>query len=732
MSIRVTAVSSFQKSAFQAVLTALALSLPLAVKGAEAGEGKAVVLDTLTVNAQKLAENPQDVGISLAVLGGSDVELLGLTSPSQIPNHVAGLTLAQPNGTGAFSYSIRGVTQNDFADHQESPTAIYVDEAYVSQMAGLAFQLFDVDRVEVLRGPQGTLFGRNATGGLVQYFSRKPTEKTEGYLKLTAGNDNRIGTEGAVGGSVAGSDTLSARVSFATSRRDDLFHNPNGGAGAENGNEQAARAQLRIKFADQADLLLSARGGRQDVRAGAWESVVSSPGADGYGVFSSGTNAFGLGNSGDFTYLGNVKGYAKIDTTGLSARLQAPVEALGAKLTALLDFQHLNKRYLEDSDTTAEDAFEFFNTSKVSQYSSELRLNGESQGLKWITGLYALDIDGKYTEGALGSVYGGLYDPYSLKTRSYAVFGQVEYPISTDLSLTTGARYTKDRKDIDYHSSYPGFAFDFGPGSVGSLSRLDDGFWTGRVSLDYRLSPSSLAYLSYNLGVKAGGFNAPLDPGVSPDPHTIPFKRETLNAYEAGIKSEFLEHRLRVNTSVFYYDYKDNQALHFINLTQLISNAAARHVGGEVEVQYALSRTWLAGGGLGYTDAVVKDIDLNGLGPRDYTPANAPRLTGNAFLRYSEKLGTGFLSLQADGNYVSGQYFALTNAGDTYQGGYVLTNLRGSYVTSGGHWEYSAGVENVLDKHYAVMGFDLAGFLGLAQRYPGKPRSFSASVSYRF
>jgi iron complex outermembrane receptor protein len=137
--------------------------------------------------------------------------------------------LAQPNGTGSYSFAVRGVTQNDFADHEESPAAIYVDGAYVSQMSGLAFQLFDLDRVEVLRGPQGTLFGRNATSGLAQFISRAPTKDFSGYLSVSYGSYNDVKTEGAVSGPlVRGSDAVLARLSFATDNHDPLFKNTAG------------------------------------------------------------------------------------------------------------------------------------------------------------------------------------------------------------------------------------------------------------------------------------------------------------------------------------------------------------------------------------------------------------------------------------------------------------------------------------------------------------------------
>jgi iron complex outermembrane receptor protein len=691
-------------------------------------------IPTVVVTAQKREQNVQDVGIPISTLTGDQLERLDITSPAQIPEFTSGVRLAQPNGTGSYSFSIRGVTQNDFADHQESPAAIYVDGAYVSQMTGLAFQMFDLDRVEVLRGPQGTLFGRNATAGLAQFISRAPTVDPEAYLKATIGSYAQFRTEGAVSGALFGNDKILGRLSFQTERHDPLFANPNGGPELENGDEKAYRAQLLFKLPGDSTLQLIARQGNQDVRAGAWESVPSTVGPDGYGFFSGNANALGYSASGPFKTIGEASGHARIDTLGDTAKLDIPVERLGATFTQILDFQHIRKSYLEDSDTTPLPVFEFFNGSQVSQYSSETRLAGDAGGIKWIGGFYYLQIDGTYTEGAQGSAYGGLlYDPYSLRTESYAAFVQGEAPITDRLSVTSGLRYTFDQKDISYQSSYPGFSYKFGPGTVGSLSHLENDLWSGKVELDYKLDKDLLAYASYNRGVKGGGFNAPLDPTpITANGSAIPFKPEELDDYEVGLKSGLLDNHLQLNTSLFYYDYHNYQALYFINLTQIVSNAPARYFGGEIEAQYAPNRAWYFSGNVSYSEGIVRNIDLNGQGAHDYTPANAPKWGASAIARYTVPVNPGQLSFQLDGNYVSSQFYALTNAGNTRQNAYALANARLNYLSDDGTYEFDLAVENLTDKHYATMAFDLAGFLGLAQRYPGRPRWVSAGLTYHF
>ena len=228
-------------------------------------------LEEVIVTAQKRAQNSQDVGIAISAVSGEELARLGAVTASDITKTMPAVVLTQPNGPSSFSLSIRGVTQNDFADHQESPAAIYVDDVYVSQMAGLAFTMFDMERVEVLRGPQGTLFGRNATGGLANFVTRRPTDEPSGYADVTFGQRNLTRVEGAVNGRLW--DGVDGRFSFQSNHYDPLFRNIAGGApDGENGNDWAVRGQLLFKHVGGGELLLNGRAGREDVHAGSWET----------------------------------------------------------------------------------------------------------------------------------------------------------------------------------------------------------------------------------------------------------------------------------------------------------------------------------------------------------------------------------------------------------------------------------------------------------------------------
>jgi len=774
----------------------LVLGMLLAASAQAAEESTAPGgLEEVVVTAQKRAQNAQDVGIALSAVSGSDLQQMGAVAATDITRSVPAVVMTQPNGPSSFSLSIRGVTQNDFADHQESPAAIYLDEVYISQMAGLAFSLFDIDRVEVLRGPQGTLFGRNATGGLANFITRKPTDNQEGYVDVTFGERALTRIEGAFNTPIV--DGVNARFAFESNHYDPLFKNVAGGAAdAENGNDWALRGELLFKLPSDAQLLLTGRYARQDVHAGSWEeratyispdtglSAYLPPNVDAYGTCP-GCNASGVPNSGPFTTRDNFSGFAKIKTSGISAKYTQDVA--GATLNVIGDFQRLNKDYGEDSDASPTTLFQFFNGSKVTQESLEIRLNGGDKTFNWTAGLYGLRIDGKYYEGWTGPAfysaqefvsptnpnnvcyppegawpYGncqntyrdggvpgpdggtpGTRSPYSLLTKSYAAFGQVEYRATDLIGLTLGARVTRDQKDFNF-SWYPYESFP--SGAVDLLTRptdatlqtynnsLSDTLVSGKAQLDFHLSDDVLAYVSYNRGVKGGGFTAPLFPITIGDLSILQFKPEKLSSYEVGLKSEFLDHTLRINTAAYFYDYKDYQALIYtVSLNQVIRNADAKHKGLETDITWQPNAAWRFGFGGSYVDAYVENVDSRGTGvPGNYIPPNAPRWSANALARYTLPLGPGSMSAQIDGNYMSHFWFNLTELPVVAQGGYGIGNARLFWTPKDAKYEVGASVENFTNKHYGVMGFDNTGVNGLAQLYPGNPRWWKVHVLYHF
>ena len=267
----------------------------------------AAVLEEIVVTAQKREQSVQDVGIAITALSGAQMEALGYTNAQQVTAMAPGVSTVQPNGEANYALAIRGVANSDFTTNVESPVALYLDEVYISQMSGAGFMLFDMERVEILKGPQGTLFGRNATGGLAHYLSRKPSQEFDGYARLTYGDYDQFKAQGAIGGGLG--DTVSARASFSHHQNSGYVTNDFPGSGSNqlnNADDQAWRLQLLWEPTDALSLLFNYRGSQQDIRTGFFEHVT--------------TLADGTLQSGDT--LNPVLGYTEVDqNTGSVSRI---------------------------------------------------------------------------------------------------------------------------------------------------------------------------------------------------------------------------------------------------------------------------------------------------------------------------------------------------------------------------------------------------------------------------
>ena len=609
---------------------------------------EAAVLEEIVITAQKRSQSMQDVGIAVTAYTGDQLRQLGYDNAQQVTAQSPGVTTIQPNGPSSYFMSIRGVGQNDFSgDHQESPVAVYVDEAYISAASGAGFQLFDMERVEVLRGPQGTLFGRNATGGLAHYITNKPTEDFSGYVDLTIGDYDQVKVEGAIGGPIT--DTVSGRFSFSRNEHDGYVDNRIG-KDLNNGDDWAVRGHLQFDFSDDVSWLISARAAEQNIDTGFFKhsSARQNP-ATGLGEHFNGTDLQGDGDSlapyyqetdsdvhsGEYNLIGR----NELETAGITSNLSWSFS--GMELVAITDYWTLEKDYLEDSDASPNDFFAFYLKSDLDQFSQEIRLSGETDNTRWVAGIYYLNVEGDFENGgAAGNFFGaafpgfglggtniGLYNPFSTETDSTAVFGQMEFDFSDSLTLIAGLRWTKEEKETDFIqyaaefasprssdvvntdflgiggalftynknvvTNEPGgtaFGFPLVEGDPGDATS-DDDLITAKLELDWHVDDDTLIYASYNRGIKGGGYNAPLDATNFYDgdpttggPEDMDFDEEVLNAYEIGFKLTLADGLARLNGAIYYYDYEDYQAFSLEGLTTFVFNTDAEVTGGELEL----------------------------------------------------------------------------------------------------------------------------------------------------
>lgn len=721
----------------------------LAIPGTSSAQN---LLEEIVVTATKRAESAQDVGIAITAISGDQLEALGFNSAQQVTRFAPGVSTVQPNGEANYSIGIRGVTNSDFTTNVESPVAIYIDDVYISQQSGTGFALFDTERVEILRGPQGTLFGRNATGGLAHFVSRKPTQETQGYVKVTAGDYSQFKVEGAIGGALT--DTVSARVSISTHDNSGYIENRTTGEDLNNANDVAGRAQLLYEPNDNFSLLLNARFSNQNIRTGFFENVSSQE----FGILTPDVPNPVLGgfldNDGDvFAGEFDDPGFNDLETEGYSATVTWAIND-NLNLTSITDFSTTERTYIEDSDASPISLFNFFLTTDAEQLSQEIRLDGGSDKLRWQAGLYYLDLDINDSNGAISDPFiggggttvagseGGLNNPYTSDLESISIFGQIDYAINDKLSLVAGLRVIDDEKDFTYSfnaveflnpDSQLGFNADSNVILQAVLGEFEgvrsDTEVSGRLQLNWDYSDTSLIYASINRGIRGGGFNAPIFGAADFEFDTISYDPETLTAYEVGYKRD-IGNIGRLNLAAYYYDYEDYQLFTITGLNSLTVNSPdTEAVGAEAELQLSPGKGWDIVFGIAYNDT---DAELPGTGGQTVTPVQSPEWNVNGLLRYSFPAFGGDISLQIDADYRDDVIFALTATPNVSQDGYVVANVKAQYSTQ--NWQFSAFIENVGDEEYQVQAFDLStvDVFGITEQYFGRPRWWGVSARYDF
>jgi iron complex outermembrane receptor protein len=705
--------------------------------GAETGARLAEII----VTAQKREQNVQDVGASIAAFNSEALKNSGVMQLSDLVLAVPGLQYNQFAPTVTI-FNIRGVSQNDYSDHHEPPIAVYSDEAYIASMGAISDQMFDLERIEVLRGPQGTLFGRNATGGLIQYLSKAPAREPSVYLQLTGGHFGEFDAEGAAGGALT--DGVSGRLSFATSRHDGYVRNRIGPDPGD-ANQYAMRGQLKIDVASGTDVLLKLHGSRNNHEVPGpytWSPAIPNanglgravlPTEDAWGTCT-GCDAFGYREPDANPFTGSFDRAAFFNRTiyGATGRIRWSGER--ATLTSITDYLHMTKRYGEDTDVSPNPIYIYDTDQTHRQFSEELRLNGDAGILQWIAGVYFLDLhtDNFGSIGLPPEVGGPSGASWRLNTTSWAVFGQGEWGVSERFSLLAGLRFTSDSKTDRYEFFAPTPAtvlLSYNPNTFPGAADKTFNNVTGKLELDFRPVPGTLLYASLNRGAKAGGWSAPVGPPV--DPQLLSHRQEILTSYELGLKRSFADDSVRFDAAAFYYDYHNYQAFFQQNFVTIIGNRNAAVLGGELEAEWLpLPGLRLQLGAAALATRVKNVVLPTGQAVTRKLP-QAPTLSLSALLRYEHPVAGGTLAGQFEFKWDDDYYFSAFNAPVDFEPAHSTSTLRLSYATGDGHWEGSAFLRNLTDERYRVYSLDLS-VAGVNQSVLAPPRWWGVSLLYRW
>ena len=709
----------------------------------------AQILEEITVTAQKREQSLQDVGISIAAFSGEQLEKMGVTNTVDIVYQVPGLQLFTYN-PGNIYFNLRGVSQNTFLDSVEAPIAVYIDDAYMSSTNGLGQQAYDLERVEVLRGPQGTLFGRNATGGVIHYLTNAPDEEEfNGYFKAGFAEYDNYTFEGAVGGAL--SPTLRARVAGRWEKADGYTESIRPGVRDTNGKDGfSIRGALQWDASE--DVLIDLRVSRtedNDAPTGGYVVYPASP-----------DPATGFGAEPEQSPItGDVHKHANYLEGGITRDVTSVIGKMTWQINDNLEFVSITswtdifKDYLEDAGGGFVPDFPYNPVAETEQITQEARLSGDYDRLRWQLGAYYMDVDiegGDFVGGIFvtGVPDGRIANEWTMDSQNWSVFGQTEYDLTSELTFIGGLRFSQDDKSIDLINFTDGGGAEFGlfPGldfPAGTIfldteadptlaPDIDYGDFAVRLQLDWKPNEDFLAYASFNRGIKGGSYTLFITPVGR-----LRHDEEVLHAYEIGFKKSFPEAGMRLNASGFYYDYDDYQAFGLLEAFPVIVNRDAEIYGGEIELFWSPAEQLDLVAGLSLLESEITSVpNTFGTPPelQNTEVPSAPSVSINFLARYTwpaAAFGGGEFSLQIDGNYNDDHYLDVFNSAASEEKGYFLGNIRASYTTADENWKVEAFVKNFTDAEHRLYMLDLA-LGGLIESVYAPPQWIGGTISYSF
>lgn len=714
-------------------------------------------IEEIVVTAQKREQSLQDVGVSVTAFSGEQLSELGMIGTRDLPVHTPGLIASGWGSTGTTTFTLRGSGQHDFADHHEAPVAMYADDAYLGSMSTLAFAMFDLNRVEVLRGPQGVLFGRNATGGLIHVLSNDPTDKVEAFADLQLGEYDMLRAEGAVGGPLT--DSLSGRVAFLRHLADGYVDNSAGEDGYDQ-DDIAIRSKLLFEPNENLSFLLTGQWSKGDNGLAPYFTKPGVFGADGltvepgsfqeyanfclarYGVAPTAPNQECFGSTAFQDDIHKVStpnsGFMERENWRVTGKLDWDIGAI--HLVSVTDFNDIDREFVEDVTSTniSPSYWSSFHKADKQQISQELRLSGDTDKYNWIAGFYYLNINGDFNEGADSPTFAAsnLNNIYSLDTESYAFFVHGEYKLTPNWSITGGFRWTEDKKDYTMNANcfefVPGICSFFYGGLVQNNMTLDldrsEGEWSGLLQVDWRPNEDWLVYAKVSRGNKAGGFNG----GVALLwlPSEAEYDGEILESVEVGFKSTWWGGRARLNASAFYYDYSNFQSFLARGISLLVSNVDAEAYGSELELIVKPSADLEFQLALALLDADQKDITFAGI-TRDRPMPNSPEVTFSGIGRYERPaFNNGSMHVQIDFQHVAERTWGAIDSPVVVAESYTVANARLGYTTADGAWDFSVWVKNFTDEKYFSNGADTTPIWAFNIYVPAPPRWVGGSIRY--
>lgn len=718
----------------------------------------AATLEEVVVTARKRAERVESIGLSVAAFAGADIATLRITSADDIAFHVVNVDLNKPFGNANPVIVIRGVGLQDYNTNNAPATGIYVDDIYLPSNAIADFPLYDLERVEVLKGPQGTLWGRNTTAGAVNFVSRKPASSTDYAGSVSLGNHNSVRVEASGGGLLA--SNLNGRLAGVySSQSDGVFYNRLEGDEAGGYESWALRGQVEGTLVGDAKVLVNIHGlGREGDSfpfthvgiAGADCPIVISPPGQGFrderlcgNAFSGYSDPDGRPREGDWNVI------QKTDIAGTTGFVRVELPIKGANLTSITSYQRYDYKRGEDTDASTFPLLRIDYHSDIDSLAQEVRFSsGETAAALWTVGAqFARDRHDETRLADLSGLFPGLLGPIELEyhqtTEHAALFGEIIWPISIRGRVILGLRYTHEDLEFaggtvpvpgTFDPTFLAAAFPGLPATVDEKETFDD--VSGRLGFEFLKSTHTLLWASVAKGFKSGGIFGGF--GLSPEAFST-YQPEELLAFELGAKTTSSDGRLRLEASAFYYDYNDLQGQALVvaptgAIPQLSNVGNANVLGAEGLVAWRPLDELTLQASIGLLDSELKDtlpaldslqrpIELEG----NRLPHGSDVST-NVLISYANRV-FGDLDVETilEATYKSPYFNDLQNQNHLrQQSGTTLLAARIFLTKQGASWRFSLWGRNLTDELYLSHG-NTSGVGNDLLMY-GEPRSYGIQL----
>jgi iron complex outermembrane receptor protein len=735
------------RKALNAALTAALMALtaaPAAVLAQSAGDDQQenLALEEVIVTAQRREQTLQEVPMAVSAFTGEELAALQADNLDSIQGAVPNLNLVQGRGSNSsVNAYIRGVGQPDALQSFDPAVGVYLDDVYMSRIQGALFKLYDIERIEILRGPQGTLYGKNTPGGAIRLITRTPGDEFEAQAGVLVGDYGRLQARARV--SMPVTDDFAIGLSVLHDERDGFVTDPLDGREYNDEDTTVARIKGSWDVTDNLNVVFSADYTKEDVNLTLGRSEVLLYSID----LVAGIVPRSPAPTGDWDYR---------TSTSMSDRPTQETDHWGSNVTvnwaindrttlrSITAYRDLDTASFIDIDATTLELGDVFVGLDQSQFSQEFQLLGDNgDDLNWVVGAYYLNEEVPSHQEAYADdflLFNGIPISFlrtiddDLETTSYAVFGQVDWAFADRWTMGVGLRWTKEEKD--YFRTTSTFSDILGVADPAFAFTDSDDWsdWTPSFTLDYAMSDAVRFYGRLAKGFKSGGFNGRANSAAD----VSTFDPETVWTTEIGAKTTMADGTLRANYALFYSKYDDFQARvsvgDGIDFRFPVLNAAELDIkGAEVEVTWLPIDPLALSTQIGYLDSKYGGEGFFGADGVEDEPAFSPKWTARFAGTWTQNLPNGSdLLFTASANYRDAMLLSVENTPALAEGDYWLMDALVSWVSEDGRWTISGGVKNLTDELYRVEGQEFRSVGGIQTAYYGHPRTYTVGFDYRF